>query len=137
MKIKKKVAQLIKKHGTNNPFELARAMDVMVAFEPLGDSLGYFSRFNRTSIIHINESLSYEKRLSTCAHELGHVVLHPDTNAAFLKSNTYFPASKIEQEANEFMIELLFSKGCEIITIYEAKEQYGIPERLLMKKIYL
>lgn len=136
MTIKKKVGQLIKKHGTNNPFELAGAMDITVVFEPLGNSLGYFSRFNRTSIIHINESLPYEKQLTTCAHELGHVVLHPETNTAFLKGSTYFPTSKIEQEANEFMLALLFNQGCEVITICEATEEYGIPEQLIMKNFY-
>ncbi len=136
MTIKKKVGQLVKKHGTNNPFELAKAMDIPVVFETLGDSLGYFSRFNRTSIIHINESLPYAKQLSTCAHELGHVVLHPYTNSAFLKKNTYFPLSEIEKEANEFMLELLFNGSCEIITLNETTEQYGISEQLIMKNFY-
>lgn len=93
MNVKKKVGQLIQKYGTSNPFELANFMDIAVMFEPLGDSLGYFSRFNRTSIIHINESLPYEKQLSTCAHELGHVVLHPNVNTAFLK-NKYILSNK-------------------------------------------
>lgn len=131
MNVKKKVGQLIQKYGTSNPFELANFMDITVIFEPLGDSLGYFSRFNRTSIIHINESLPYEKQLSTCAHELGHVVLHPIVNTAFLKTNTFYPTSKIEREANEFMLELLFNQGCEIITLHEATEVYGVSEKLL------
>jgi Zn-dependent peptidase ImmA (M78 family) len=137
MSVKKKVEQLIKKHGTNNPFNLARAMDISIIFEPLGDSLGYFSRFNRISIIHINESLPYEKQLSTCAHELGHVIMHPDINTAFLKANTYFPTSQIELEANEFMLELLFGQGCEIVTINEATEKYGIEEQILVKNFNL
>lgn len=134
MTIKKKVGQLVKKYGTNNPFELAEALGIEVVLEPLGDSLGYFSRFNRTSIIHINELLSYQRQVTTCAHELGHVVLHSDTNAAFLKANTYFQTSIIEQEANDFMLELLFNQGGEdIVTIREITEQYGIPEQLLYK----
>ncbi len=136
MSIKKKVGHLVKKYGTNNPFEIARAMDIEVVFEPLGDSLGYFSRFNRTIIIHINESLPYEKQLTTCAHELGHALLHRELNTAFLKANTYFPTSKIEREANEFMLELLFNQGCEIITIREAIEQYGISKQLVKKNFY-
>lgn len=137
MTIKKKVGQLVKKHGTNDPFELVKVLGIIVVFEPLGDSLGYFSRFNRTIIIHINESLPYEKQLTTCAHELGHAILHSDLNTAFLKSNTYYHTSKIEQEANEFMLELLFNQVNEYsITIKEATEQYGIPEQLLNKKFY-
>jgi Zn-dependent peptidase ImmA (M78 family) len=66
---------------------------------------------------------------------LGHAIRHPDSNSAFLKSNTYFPTSRIEAEANEFMIELLFNQGSQnAITVHEAIEHYGIPERLLVKK---
>lgn len=137
MTIKKKVGQLVKKYGTNNPFDIAKAMGFEVVFEPLGESLGYFSRFNRTSIIHINESLPYKKQIITCAHELGHVILHPETNTAFLKANTYFRTSKIEQEANAFMVELLFKQENEqTITVKEATEQYGVPEQLLIKNFY-
>lgn len=136
MTIKKKVGQLVRKYGTNDPFEITGAMDITVIFEPLGDSLGYFSRFNRIAIIHINESLSYEKQLTTCAHELGHAILHPDYNTAFLKNNTYFPTSTIEQEANEFMLELLFNQGCEIVTIREVREVYGMSEQLILKNFY-
>ncbi|MCM3396826.1 ImmA/IrrE family metallo-endopeptidase [Oceanobacillus profundus] len=129
--------QLIKKYGTNDPFELAKALYIEVVFEPLGDSFGYFSRFNRTTLIHINESLPYKKQITTCAHELGHVILHPDTNAAFLKSNTYYPTSKIEQEANDFMLELLFNReGEHSISIKEATEEYGAPKQLLYKNFY-
>ena len=97
MSIRNKVGQLVKEYGKSNPFELARALGIEVIFEPLGDSMGYFSRFKRTAIIHINESLPYKKQVSTCAHELGHVILHPDTNVAFLKSNTYFSTSRISR----------------------------------------
>lgn len=135
--VKKKVGQLIKKHGTNDPFLISAALGHEVVYENLGSSLGYFSRLYRTAIIHINENLPYETQKSTCAHELGHILLHPEINTAFLKKNTYFPASKVEQEANEFMIELLFIQNkFNSITIKEATEEYGIPEQLLKKKFY-
>ena len=137
MNIKNKVGQLVKKYGTNNPFEIAKALGIEVVFEPLGDSHGYFSRFNRTTIIHINESLPYEKQVTTSAHELGHVVLHPDINTAFLKANTLYSTDKIELEANEFMLELLFNYGGDqSITAHEATEHYGIPEQMLCKNFY-
>lgn len=136
MVIKKLVAQLIKKNGTSNPFKLAERMGITVVFEPLGSIYGYYSRSHRMKVIHINENLTSEKQLTTCAHELGHAILHPDENTAFLISKTFFPTSKIEQEANEFMLALLFDKGCEVITIHEATEQYGVPEQLLIKNFY-
>ncbi len=108
--------------------------DLNFYYENLGNSLGYFSNMYRTFIIHINEAISYEKQLFTIAHELGHVILHPDLNTAFLKENTYYSTDKSECEANEFATELLFHQGggpC--ITVNEALEAYGIPNRQLYK----
>lgn len=137
MTINKKVSQLVEKYNTSNPFKLAEAMDIEIIYENLGKSFGYFSRLYRTAIIHINENLSFEKKKSTCAHELGHIVLHSELNTAFLKANTHYPTSRIELEANEFMIELLFKQAeDESITIEEATEDYKVPEQLLYKKIY-
>ncbi|WP_193063399.1 ImmA/IrrE family metallo-endopeptidase [Oceanobacillus oncorhynchi] len=135
MTINKKVSQLVEKYNTSDPFKLAEAMDIEIIYENLGKSFGYFSRLYRTAIIHLNENLPLEKQKSTCAHELGHIVLHPEINTAFLKTNTYYPTSGIELEANEFMVELLFLQGGdEIVTINEAIEDYKVPEQLLYKK---
>lgn len=137
MTIKKRVIQLVEKHDTSNPFEIAKCLGIEVVYEFLGDSLGYFSRFNRTTIIHINESLSYEEQLSTCAHELGHAILHPEVNTAFLKAKTHYPTSRIEKEANLFMIELLsHEERGQPITIHEAVATYRIPKQLLIKNFY-
>ncbi|MFP7201914.1 ImmA/IrrE family metallo-endopeptidase [Lysinibacillus halotolerans] len=135
MNIKKLIGKLVKKYGTSNPFKLAELLGITVVFEPLGSIHGYYSRTHRTKVIHINENLPYKKQLSTCAHELGHAILHPEENTAFLKANTYFPTSKIESEANEFMMELLFYQGITtMITICDAVESYGIPMELLASK---
>lgn len=135
MEIKKLVAQLIKKYGTSNPFKLAEYLGIIVVFDPLGSIYGYYSRTHRIKVLHINSNLSCERQLSTCAHELGHALLHPDENTAFLKLKTFFSTDRIEVEANEFMVELLFSEKSSI-TIKEATELYGIPEQFLIKKIY-
>ncbi|GIO22468.1 ImmA/IrrE family metallo-endopeptidase [Oceanobacillus sp. J11TS1] len=135
--IEEKVTKLIKKHGTNNPFEIANQKGVIVRYVPLGNVLGFHARYFRTSIIHINEALSEQQQLFTCAHELGHAIFHPDANTPFLKKNTYYSTDKIEVEANEFAVELLFSQDTNnSITIKEATQDYGIPEQLLYKKFY-
>ncbi|WBX80161.1 ImmA/IrrE family metallo-endopeptidase [Virgibacillus salarius] len=137
MTIKKKVGQLVKKYGTSDPFEIAKAMEIEVVYENLGKSLGYFSSLYRTTIIHINESIPYKKQLYTIAHELGHVVLHPEENTAFLKANTFCLTDKNEVEANTFAIELLFSNTMyENISFHQAIEEYGMPEQLLIKFFY-
>ncbi len=135
--IKDKVNQLILKYDTSNPFDLAKMMGIVVRFVDLGNVLGFHVRHLRCSIIHINESATEKEQLFTCAHELGHAVLHPNVNTPFLKSYTYFSTEKIELEANMFAIELLFPQdNNNSVTIHEATEQYGISEQLMMKKIY-
>ncbi|MGP4038367.1 ImmA/IrrE family metallo-endopeptidase [Gracilibacillus sp. D59] len=137
MDIKKEVGQLVKKYKTNDPYEIAKAMGIVVRHVPLGKILGYHTRQCRVSIIHINESASAEQQIFTCCHEIGHAILHPEVNTPFLKSSTYFSNDKIELEANEFAVELLFSQEVgHSITINEATEQYGVPEQLLVKKFY-
>ncbi|WP_080875590.1 ImmA/IrrE family metallo-endopeptidase [Oceanobacillus timonensis] len=138
MNIEKKVNQLVDKYGSRDPFEICRVMGIDIIYMPLGKSRkGFFSRLYRTAAILINEDLSYEKQKTTCAHELGHIILHSELNAAFLNSNTYQITDKYEIEANEFMLELLFNENEPYpITIEEATEEYGIPEQLLKKKFY-
>lgn len=131
MNVKKMIKQLIKKYGTANPFKIAKAMGITIVYEDLGSSWGYFSNLYRTFIIHINKNLSYEKQMLTCAHELGHVIQHPEHNMAFLKANTFFSIDKYEIEANNFAVELLFSDNDNPITFEEAVNTYGIPEPFL------
>lgn len=134
MTVKETVLNLINKHGTSDPFKIAESMGIEVIFESLGSSMGYFSCLYRTAIIHINDNLSYEKQLLTCAHELGHIILHPEINTAFLKANTHYPHTRYEHEANTFMIELLFQQsGDQILTIEDANEHYGISEKMISK----
>ena len=45
----------------------------------------------------------------TCAHELGHAILHPNASTPFLRANTLYSIDKLEQEANSFATNLLIS----------------------------
>lgn len=64
--------------------------------------------------IHINQNLTQHEAEFTCAHELGHAVLHPNASTPFLRSKTLLSVDKLEIEANEFAINLLIPD--EIIT---------------------
>lgn len=130
--IKQTVAQLNKRHKTNDPFDLTAMMNILVVFEPLGDMLGYFSNYKRIPIIHINESISKPLQKFTCAHELGHRLLHPKINVPFLKANTLQSINRIEREANQFAVELLIPDKLllEGATIYEAAAICGVPEEV-------
>ncbi|WP_121603817.1 ImmA/IrrE family metallo-endopeptidase [Virgibacillus sp. Bac332] len=136
-KVKKRVSQLVERYETNNPFEIAKSIGVVVRHVPLGNLLGYHCRQFRTSIIHINEVLPLSQQTYVCAHELGHAIFHPDADTSFLKSNTFFSTDQFEVEANTFAIELLFSnEAVNSISIREAVEKYRIPEQFLNKFFY-
>ncbi|OAB48505.1 ImmA/IrrE family metallo-endopeptidase [Paenibacillus antarcticus] len=105
--VQREVSKLLQKHGTNNPWEIVNQKGILLFFDELGDIWGYYNRFVRVPMIHINNELTEFNSRFTCAHELGHHLLHPNVNTPFLKKNTLFCVSKIEREANHFAIHLL------------------------------
>ncbi|MEK8212505.1 ImmA/IrrE family metallo-endopeptidase [Paenibacillus sp. FSL L8-0463] len=134
--IKKTVAQLIKKHRTNDPFEIASQKNILVLFELLGDMLGYYNSSRRLQMIHINNTASQQDQRFTCAHELGHVILHPNVNTPFLRRHTLYSVDRIEREANQFAVELLmpdellYESKHKNFTMQEAAVIYGVPSGL-------
>ncbi|MGO4543258.1 ImmA/IrrE family metallo-endopeptidase [Paenibacillus sp. 2TAB23] len=129
MGIKHLVSQLTRKHGTNDPFKIASQKNIVVLFEPLGSMMGYFNTYKRIPMIHINNALEEQDQHFTCAHELGHAILHPKVNTPFLKRHTLMSVERIEREANELAVELLISDELLIsgMTLYEAATLSGVP----------
>lgn len=110
--------KLINKCDTNNPFEIAQQLGIVVLHEPLGKALGYYNSYNRIKMIHINEDIHEKIALFVCAHELGHAIQHPTANTPFMKKNTLFSLERIEVEANTFAVELLLPDSA----LYEYKD---------------
>lgn len=140
--IKNAVAQLIKRHRTNNPYEIASQKNIKVLFEQLGDMMGYFNTYKRMVFIHINCNMDENDQKFTCAHELGHVILHPKVNTPFLRRNTLFSIDRIEKEANLFAVELILLDALiqehrnSNTSIFDVAEYYGVPKELAhLKKI--
>ena len=128
-----KVEQLIKKYKTNDPFKIATCLDIRVSYENLGNILGYYNKSCRVKSILINENVSEGQKAFICCHELGHVILHPDSNTPFLKTNTFFSTDGIELEANYFAVQMLFSSNRfdGQLTIEDAVELDGVPRKLI------
>lgn len=128
MTIKETAERLCKRHHSRNPFELCQALNIIVLYEPLGTVRGYYSKSHRFRVIHINENLSENQQLFTCAHELGHAVLHPNANTPFLREHTLFSVDKLEVQANRFAVCLTYPAdylmqefdGCTVLQIAQA-----------------
>lgn len=123
------IAQLIRRYNTNDPYELADYLGIIVIREPLGQIYGYHNYVYRQHFIHINSALDDIHARFTAAHELGHVVLHPTINTSFLARFTFASGGRIERQANTFAVKLL-SYGIEPVdgfTVREAAAIYGIP----------
>lgn len=133
--IKGTVEQLCKKYGTRSPFEIARQRRILIQYEPLGTVRGYYNTAYKQKIIHINSDLDGDQQFLVCAHELGHSVLHPNANTPFFKAHTLFSVSKMETEANRFMIYLTISDD-ELMEYSEfpmslLADVYGVPMDLV------
>lgn len=103
------ILKLTEKYGTSDPFELADALRITIIYEELGSINGYYNKPLRMKQIHINHNLNEHMQKFTCAHELGHAILHPNASTPFLRSKTLLSIDKLEIEANQFAIELLIS----------------------------
>jgi Zn-dependent peptidase ImmA (M78 family) len=136
--ITKTVKKLIKKYGTNDPFELAKYLDIIVIKCPMVQTNGFYQYFKRNKIIYINDSIDEYAQITTCAHELGHALHHTKLNAVFINSNTNFVSEKFENEANLFAAELLLADICEEncyeLTLEQVAATYNIDKKFVELK---
>ena len=68
--------KLIEKHKTRDPFSICEATGLNVSFKDLGSLKGMYAVIKRNRYAVLNSSLSCAERKVTCAHELGHDILH-------------------------------------------------------------
>lgn len=131
-----KALQLIKELKTNDPYAIAAAKGITIIHEDLGSIWGYFHRYKRIPIIHINNRLDDIQDRFTLAHEIGHYVLHHDINTPYLRTATYLRVDRIESEANTFAVALLI--GANKPSCSETEAQFlikcGIP--LIFTRFY-
>ena len=105
--IKARANRLVRFYKTRNPFEMIKGMNVILVYYPLEGVRGFYQYFQRNNIIYIDENLSENEQIMVCAHELGHMILHKNSNALFMDTRTHFVTTKYENEANTFAAELL------------------------------
>lgn len=141
-KIRQHVNILIKKYNTSNVYELCDYLNITVKKDNLGSTKGYFLNIFKKYFIIINSNLEEWEECVVLAHELGHALLHRDTNICILKSYTYSITNKLENEANEFAAHLLITddslndfKVYGDITIEDISKYFNVPKELVTYKL--
>lgn len=107
MDVKAIVESVTKKYGTRSPHELASLMNIQLHQSELGDIRGYYIKMFRIKQIYLNCNLERHESEYVLAREIGHAVMHPDSNTPFLRESTYLSVSRLEIQADKFAIELL------------------------------
>ena len=76
---------------------------------PLEDVVaGFYKLLKRRKYIFLNSDIDDDVFIRVVlAHELGHAIMHPKENCAFMKSKTLLLTSRIEKQANIFAAYLL------------------------------
>lgn len=137
--IRKIVKKIVRRTGSNNPYKICKEFGIHVEYKDLGNVLGFFKCHRRQKIIYLNEKLCPIMAKEVCAHELGHVLLHPCVNTVYLDLCTYAITEKMENEADMLAAELLITDE----DIFEHKEQsieaiastLGVNKRLVEYKL--
>lgn len=128
---------LIRKYRTNDPFRIAKELNIPVHFRNMKQQKAFCLYVMRNYSIHISENLSEQMQRMACAHELGHIMLHKDLlrpkkgeKAKQLVEMELFDITSLtEYEANLFAANLLISEeevleylhdGCDIVTMASA-----------------
>jgi Zn-dependent peptidase ImmA (M78 family) len=102
------IRHLIRKYKTNNPFELADNLNIIVWQSDLGNGTrGLYIRKLRRRYIVIHEGLNEHWKRFVCAHELAHDRLHPGFSRFWLDEHSFFHVGKFERQANKFAVRLL------------------------------
>lgn len=141
-KIKGKVNSLIAKYKTRDVFELCDYLGIHIKYDIIGSVKGYFFNDKGIKIITLNYNLDDWEIKVVLAHELGHAILHEETNICFLKNYTFFNENKAENEANEFASHLLisdeelreFSIGKDSVCLESISSEFNVPIELVVYK---
>lgn len=131
--IKKKVRLLREHYPDYTAFELLKHFRVVTHF--LDDSLldcsdkdclpdGCYFKLNDVKFVLINPNVVYEDRNRVYAHELGHVLFHPDVNTLLVEKLDPVLSDKLEIEADNFAAEFLLDD--DVFTKHGTSNKYDI-----------
>lgn len=137
LNIKALAIGVIEQYGTNNPFLLAKYLNLTILFHNLPNSI---QAYRLNNIIVLNEFLSYENQKWILAHELGHYFIHgPEYALGNYINNKLLVKAKCEKQADTFASELLLTDIDDYITegftIKQLAALTDVPEEYIKYKL--
>ncbi len=132
--------RITKRFGDGSPFFLCDCMGIQVRRLDLPKRVrGFcFRTESGKPIIVLQETLSEMEDCYCCAHELGHLLLHPGLNAQVIADLTYLYAPRYEREADFFAACLLIDPNFDEwsltynpLTQEQIAELSGLPRRVV------
>lgn len=140
MDVQRKVAALIRRYKTDDPFRLAAYKNIRIVYADLGGKFGNYLKYKRSKFIIIDDKRTPPNLLNfVCAHELGHALCTPNDNTQWLKTYTMsVNADLVEHLANQFAVELLLNDGYitehAAFSIYTLADCKGVPRQFIRLK---
>lgn len=135
---------LIEKYETRDPFQLARLLGCSVKYINTKTQKGFCKIIFSNRFIFINQNMSPQMQRMTCAHELGHLLLHTDVlkqQGHFVEMELFNITDHREFEANQFAANLLIDDH-ELLNLLkngydmvEVAAQLNVNVNLLMVKL--
>ena len=141
MDIKHKAAALIRRHHTDDPIRLAKALGIQIVYGDLGGiCCGNYLKYKRAKFIVLDRDQTPADLLPfVAAHELGHAICTPDANTTWIRNYTMsVNADIVERTASTFAVELLLNDSYlhsnNDYSIYQLAAIRGIPEDMVQLK---
>lgn len=99
---------LIRRHGTTDPYRIARELGFDVMLLPLPNEVnGLWRRILRRKYIVINDALEEWQQTAVLCHELGHYLMHRGYTSYAMAGRTFFSKARYENEANRFAAAMM------------------------------
>ena len=115
MDIKEFAQKTIQRFGTHDPFDICNQLGIVILYLPLGRMRGYCYSNENGKVVVLHDGLAEHEARVVCAHELGHVLLHPNLNRIYLDTSTFVCERNLENEVNAFAVCLLFPDDNELL----------------------
>ena len=136
------VKKLQRKFRTKNPFEIAKACNIIIKYRDFQDLKGMYTVMQRCPFIFLNSNLDEHMEKVVLFHELGHHFLHRHhAVSAFKEHGLYDMSSKLEIEANIFAANFIISDE-EVMknvdygyTTEQAAQALCVPHEVLLIKL--